>query len=1693
MAKQKKKTRKSRPTLGRPYPRTKPNSQPRELERASDLFGKNNFKEAEAILHKILQKKPNHGQALALLGNLRNKQGNNDAAITCLEKATSLLPNDPAILYNLGVFLQENGRDNEALNVYRKTLRHQPNHTKALNNLGTLLQSNKDFDGAIEIFKKIITSTPDQGSAYLNLGEIYGELGEFETAIEYYRQGLRLIPDSKANLINLGVIYKITHRLTMATETYKKALQLDPSDIIPYCNIGSVLIAQGELEEALKYLHKALKIDSTHEMVNQNHLMALNYPHRLSAEEIFAKHREWGQQIEQRLKEKRTTLHRNPIDHNRRLRIGYVSADFGEHAVANFIEPILASHNRKNFEIFCYANVEYPDKRTARLRKSTEHWRDIYESDDEKVAAIILADSVDILVDLSGHTAKNRLSLFARKPAPIQVTYLGYPNTTGLTTMDYRFTDSYADPAGTTEHRHTETLLRLPQSFLCYGPPSETLPINEPPVLHNGYITFASFNNRPKVTDTVIACWAQILHKVANSRLLLKSMAFRDEPTRTRLVEKFAGHGIEPNRLDIREPVPRQAGHMQLYNQADIALDTFPYNGTTTTFEALWMGVPVITLAGETHVSRVSTSILNQIDGQDCIANNQEEYIKLAATLAGNTERLTTLRKELRQRLRDSPACNSRQFTQNLENAYRTMAENWNQKIAQSTQSPENATNNSQANQDAAIQLNKIGEQLFGNNKINEATQIFQEAIEISPYFDVAHNNLGVALWQQGHTHEAMACFQKALQINPTSVDAIDNLTAVLKAMSKTSGQTAEQTPESLIEKGESYFAAGDIRSARELFKKVLTTAPVNPTANNNLGIIYWQEGEITRAEQAFKTALTFAPENKDFLNNFHAFQTGQPEPPTSSHLTKPTIKIIHHLARSGGTVISKCIGCMKDVIMLSEIHPLGRKWFNPLNQASKWFNLFTPQEHQEIQQAELAFAEVISLIAERCAQHQKHLVIRDWTHLDYTGVPFLPKPTNQLFTYELLKEHFPIKRVTTVRHPIDQWLSLSRLGIMQGHLDLNSYLAGFKKFAEECLEIGFIRYEDFTKTPEEKTQELCNLLSIPYDPAFIGKWWSYETITGDTNSKRGATKEINPVPRYPVADEIIKKFATNQDYLKTISMLGYEHPKSTGTKAALNSNALRTEKQTKRAHKINENLLAEFLTANAQFWDKFTPTGVTQAPKTIMVELLVNHIGYIMGNCIIAKYLQKRLDTKLIGILPSKSNPEYKLIRAIVDSYGFDDFIDIDYDIGFRCNIDISRYTSIKGIKAQRAEVINTEFDDVQLGDLAYDAYLRETGKGTIDVINEEVLNMLAEVIRDFLFYDTLIKQQNVVATVQGHTVYRFGAMARAALKNGADVYGKKPAGNPLTVRKYTRLDEKRQYEFRLTKDEFAQLLATKKEFAINAGRRMMEERLSGANTSEFSGAFGVEKKIYDCEEIVTKFKLAQDKPTICIMSHIFPDAPHAFESSLYNDYYEWLEETLLAIKDITDVNWLIKEHPHLKHYNPKHSATTLATPFVERYPHIHLTPEDLNTKSLLPAVDAIVTCSGTAGLEFSTQGIPCILAGESHYSGFGFTIEPKTKQEYLDQLKNIGKLKKLPRDKIDLSLAYAYAFFKLVRVKCDLLPGISDRFFDKEDFTQILTEAIEILQRCTPETDAVYINFNRQLDSGATHLMNFDVFFSS
>jgi protein O-GlcNAc transferase len=391
-------------------------------------------------------------------------------------------------------------------------------------------------------------------------------------------------------------------------------------------------------------------------------------PH-VDAQSVFEEHLRWAARHADPLTPvpPRRALDRAP---DRRLKIGYVSPYFRQHAISVFTEPVLAAHDHQHFEILCYSDLKHPDAVSQRFRAAADRWIDTAADSDAQLAERIAAEGVDILVDLTGHLEGSRLLAFARKPAPIQVTYIGYQNTTGMRAMDYRLTDDFADPPGMTDRYYSERLVRLPRAFFCYQPASEAPPVNRLPALDRGRITFGSFNKLAKVTGEVLSTWAQVLAAVPDSRLLI--LADPSTAAHERVQAVMAAHRVAGQRVEFVAKRPRRE-YLELHQQVDIALDAFPFNGHTTLCEALWMGVPVVMLAGQTYVSRFGGSALRNLNLEAWIAASTDEYVRTAVDWAGDLERLQSLRGGLRPRMLASPLLDAVGFTRNLEAVYRQL------------------------------------------------------------------------------------------------------------------------------------------------------------------------------------------------------------------------------------------------------------------------------------------------------------------------------------------------------------------------------------------------------------------------------------------------------------------------------------------------------------------------------------------------------------------------------------------------------------------------------------------------------------------------------------------------------------------------------------------------------------------------------------------------------------------------------------------------------------------------------------------------------------------------------------------------------------------------------------------------------------------------------------------------------------
>ncbi|WP_138223208.1 tetratricopeptide repeat protein [Nibricoccus aquaticus] len=578
----------------------------------------------------------------------------------------------PQETFDRAVRLHRSGKPAEAIPLYREVLHALPAVAEVHHQFGNALKSLLRFTEALVPLGEAVRLSPADAAIRLNLGVTFLELRQYADAEAQFRRALELEPARPEAHNILGNALFSRGRLAEAGNCFLEALRLRPDYAPAHDNLGRLARAQGRIADAVTSYRAALALQprpGTH----SNLLMALNYLHGITPQEIFAEHQRWAARYAEPLTTATMAPERDRSG-GRRLRVGYLSPDFSNHAVAYFFEPVLKAHDRATFEVFCYANVLAPDAVTARLRATAEHWCDLAPLSDDQALELIRRDRLDVLVDLAGHTARNRLLVFARRAAPVQITWIGYPNTTGLSAMDFRLTDAVSDPVGATETLHTEKLVRLPGPFSVYQPPAEAPAVGPLPALvAKAGIVFGCFNNFAKVTPETIALWCRLLTAVPGSRLFLKSRGLDDPDTASRIRDAFMQAGVMPERIELDGRELSVPAHLALYHRVDVALDTFPYNGTTTTCEALWMGVPVITLAGETHVARVGSSLLTHLGSADWIAKTPGEYCAKARALVADLTRLSVIRAGLRERMSASPLCDAVGFTRGLEAKYRAL------------------------------------------------------------------------------------------------------------------------------------------------------------------------------------------------------------------------------------------------------------------------------------------------------------------------------------------------------------------------------------------------------------------------------------------------------------------------------------------------------------------------------------------------------------------------------------------------------------------------------------------------------------------------------------------------------------------------------------------------------------------------------------------------------------------------------------------------------------------------------------------------------------------------------------------------------------------------------------------------------------------------------------------------------------
>lgn len=643
------------------------------------LKAQGRWEEAIAAHRRAVELRPDLAMIHNNLGNALLDGGRLDEAIAAYRRALQLQPDLALAHNNLGAALKQQGRYDEAIAAYRRTLELQPDLPEAHNNLGTALQSVRRLDEAIAAYRRALALQPEYAMAHNNLGNALFSLRQLDEAIAAYRRALELQPDFALAYNNLGTALKDRGRSDEAIAAYRRALDLQPDFAVAHSNLGNALKDQGQPDEALPCYRHALHLQPESIGIHSNFLTVLHYSPQTTLAGLFDAHCEYDRRHAAPLRAG-WQPHRNAPDPDRRLRLGFISPHFASHPVGRFLIRPLEKLDPGQFQIICYSDTPDPDEMTARIRATAAVWHEVAAMSDEQLAGRIQDDGVDILFDLAGHTARGRLPVFARKPAPIQITWLDYVGTTGLSAIDYILADPRQIPSAA-ERFYREKVLRMPDDYICYDPPASAPPVGPLPALGNGHVTFGSFNILAKITPEVIGVWARILHRIPRARLILKNRGLEEPSTSSRFLGLFAEHGVAPDRVDLLGWSPPDEV-LACYNRVDVALDTVPYNGGLTTCEAIWMGVPVVTCPGETFASRHGLTHLSAAGLTETIADNLDEYVELAAALANDLPHLGALRTGLRARVAASPLCDGQRFADHLATLLRDV---WRRSCAGTT------------------------------------------------------------------------------------------------------------------------------------------------------------------------------------------------------------------------------------------------------------------------------------------------------------------------------------------------------------------------------------------------------------------------------------------------------------------------------------------------------------------------------------------------------------------------------------------------------------------------------------------------------------------------------------------------------------------------------------------------------------------------------------------------------------------------------------------------------------------------------------------------------------------------------------------------------------------------------------------------------------------------------------------------
>lgn len=634
--------------------------------------GAGRLPEAQQFLEAALKLAPDDAEVNNTLGVVCLAQRRLEPALALFTKAVTLQPKMASACGNLGIALHAQGDFRGAEARFRDALALEPNSPQNLGNLGAILQAQRRPAEARTCFERVLAIAPQMAGVHCNLGLMCVETRDWDQAETAFRKAIALQPQLHQAHAGLAAVLKEKHQYAAAEASCRQALAIAPQDVASLNHLGSILSASGRLKEAVDCLQQAVRLRPDDAGLHSSYLFCLTQDEDVDAGALFEAHRAYGTRFEA-LAQPHRQPHANRRDPDRKLRVGFVSGDLRNHAVAYFIDPVWAAIDRDQLEIWAYHTCGEQDFVTPHLRRLTDAWRQVEAMSDDELTAQIRRDEIDVLFDLSGHTAHNRLPVFCRKPAPIQVTWLGYPNTTGMQSMDYMLCDRFNAPHGLFEHCYIEKLARVPSSS-AFIQNLDAPPLNELPMLANGHVTFGSFNRVSKLGDQVVATWARVLNRVPGSRMLIGNVS--DEAVRRSLIERFARHGVTADRLDLRPKVPLN-DYLRMHHEVDLVLDTWPYTGGTTTNHALWMGVPVLTIQGPSRAQCQAASGMGKMGLESWIATDTDDFVERAIRMVADPGALAELRSGMRVRWQNAPLRQPSTVARGIESAVRLMWRRW--------------------------------------------------------------------------------------------------------------------------------------------------------------------------------------------------------------------------------------------------------------------------------------------------------------------------------------------------------------------------------------------------------------------------------------------------------------------------------------------------------------------------------------------------------------------------------------------------------------------------------------------------------------------------------------------------------------------------------------------------------------------------------------------------------------------------------------------------------------------------------------------------------------------------------------------------------------------------------------------------------------------------------------------------------